>query len=95
MPTIGTGIPVDPGEAGLASVDGFIRERTGKPVDHGALLALAEEMVETFRLGAFTGEGLSAKWCRELYDKYTRRIREALGRVENNVQRSAEGWDDC
>lgn len=36
-------------------------------------------MVETFRLGAFTGEGLDAKWCRELHDKYARRIREALG----------------
>lgn len=47
--------------------------------DRDALLALAEEMVETFRLGAFTGEGLGAKWCRELHDKYTRLIREALG----------------
>lgn len=34
-------IPADPGEAGLASVDGFIRERTGKPVDREALLELA------------------------------------------------------
>lgn len=67
----------------------------GRTVDCDALLALAEEMVETFRLGAFTGEGLGAKWCRELHDKYTRLIREALGKVENNVQRSAEGWDDC
>lgn len=47
--------------------------------DRDALLELAEEMVETFRLGAFTGEGLGAKWCRELHDKYARRIREALG----------------
>lgn len=43
------------------------------------LLALAEEMVEMFRIGAFTGEGLDARWCRELHGKYTRRIREALG----------------
>lgn len=47
--------------------------------DRDALLAPAEEMVEAFRLGAFTGEGLDAKWCRELHDKYARRIREALG----------------
>lgn len=43
------------------------------------LLELADEMVETFRLGALTGEGLDAKWCRELHDKYARRLREALG----------------
>lgn len=48
------------------------------PVDRDALLAMIEEMVETFRLGAFTGEGLDAKWCRELHDKYAHRIREAL-----------------
>lgn len=52
-------------------------ELTG--IDRDALLALAEEMVEAFRLGAFTGEGLDAKWCRELHNKYARRIREALG----------------
>lgn len=43
------------------------------------LLALAEEMIEMFRIGGCTGEGLDAKWCRELHDKYDRRIREALG----------------
>lgn len=48
-------------------------------IDRDALLALAKEMVEMFRLGAFTGEGLDAKWCRELHGKYARRIREALG----------------
>lgn len=47
--------------------------------DAEALVESAKEMVETFRLGAFTGEGLDAKWCRELHDKYARRIREALG----------------
>ena len=47
--------------------------------DREALLALAEEMVEMFRIGAFTGEGIDRSWCRELYDKYARRIREALG----------------
>lgn len=47
--------------------------------DAEALMESAKEMVETFRLGAFTGEGLDAKWCRELHDKYARRIRETLG----------------
>ena len=37
-------IPADPGEAGLACVDAFIREHTEKPVDRDALLALADEM---------------------------------------------------
>lgn len=48
-------------------------------IDRDALLAIAEEIVEMFRLGAFTGEGIDAKWCRELHDKYARRIREACG----------------
>lgn len=47
--------------------------------DAEALVELAKEMVETFRLGAFTGEGLDAKWCRELHDKYARLVRETLG----------------
>lgn len=47
--------------------------------DAEALVELAKEMVETFRLGAFTGEGLDAKWCRELHDKYARLVRKALG----------------
>lgn len=47
--------------------------------DAEALVELAKEMVETFRLGAFTGEGLDAKWCRELHDKYVRLVRETLG----------------
>lgn len=46
--------------------------------DAEALMELAKEMVETFRLGAFTGEGLNAKWCRELHDKYARLVRETL-----------------
>lgn len=48
-------------------------------IDRDALLALAEEMVEMFRIGAFTGEGLDARGCRVLHGKYTRRIREARG----------------
>lgn len=47
--------------------------------DAEALVELAKEMVETFRLGAFTGEGLDTKWCRELHDKYARLVRETLG----------------
>lgn len=47
--------------------------------DVETLVASAKEMVEMFRLGAFTGEGLDAKWCRELHDKYIRLIRETLG----------------
>lgn len=39
-------IPVDPGEAGLACVDAFIREHTEKPVDRDALLAVADELSE-------------------------------------------------
>lgn len=57
----------------------FQRSFATEPCDREALLAMIEEMVETFRLGAFTGEGLDAKWCRELYDKYAHRIRETLG----------------
>lgn len=59
----------------------FGNEGERSDCDRDALLAPAEEMVEAFRLGAFTGEGLDAKWCRELHDKYARRIREALGVV--------------
>lgn len=50
--------------------------------DREALLALADEMVEMFRIGAFTGEGIDRSWCRELYDKYAKRIRETCGVVE-------------
>ena len=47
--------------------------------DRDALLAMANEMVEMFRIGAFTGEGIDRSWCRELYDKYAKRVREACG----------------
>ena len=43
------------------------------------LLKLADEMLDAFRVGARSGEGIDAKWCRELHDDYDRRIREALG----------------
>lgn len=80
---IWTGIPVDPGEAGLASVDGFIRERTGKPVDRDvlpvdrdALLALADELDES--LAWMDGDELVAVLESSLRD-VSRRIREACG----------------
>ena len=69
-------IPADPGEAGLACVDAFIREHTEKPVDRDALLELADDM------DAYTkcddercGEMMPPK---DIHD-YARRIREALG----------------
>ena len=40
-------IPADPGEAGLACVDAFIREHTEKPVDRDALLRLSDEIYDT------------------------------------------------
>lgn len=61
----------------------YKRGESGPTYDRDTLLAPAEEMVEAFRLGAFTGEGLDAKWCRELHDKYADRIREALGETRD------------
>ena len=64
------------------SAVGYVNGRCGRfsPMpDKESLLALTEEMVEMFRIGAFTGEGIDKSWCRELYDKYARRIREASG----------------
>ena len=68
-------IPADPGEAGLASVDGFIRERTEKTVDRDALLALADEMDEVAQRRRSMGyEGFAIG-----DEDRARRIREALG----------------
>lgn len=64
-------IPADPGEAGLASVDGFIRERTGKPVDRDVLLELADEM------GSADPEDLDI--AIDFVTECASRIREALG----------------
>ena len=64
-------VPSDPGEAGLACVDAFIREHTEKPVDREALLALADELDERHRW-CCGGDAVHAKDCAE-------RIREALG----------------
>ena len=51
--------------------------------DRKALLALADGMLSAFRVGARCGEGIDARWCRELHDDYARRIREACGEVCN------------
>ena len=67
-------IPSDPGEAGLACVDAFIREHTEKQVDRDALLALADE-IEIDGAGALD----DGDWCKPLLVEYARRIREALG----------------
>lgn len=37
---------------------------------------MAREMIDTFRLGCVSGEGISKKWCRELYEKYGKSLRE-------------------
>ena len=75
-------IPADPGEAGLACVDAFIREHTEKPVDREALLALADEI----EYGASSDDGeyhdLPATMVAAVARKqmeYARSIREALG----------------
>lgn len=79
-------IPADPGEAGLASLEGFIREHTEKPVDRDALLELADEMFEDAIGLAFISQlekneelqDLQSTMAKALMD-YARRIREALG----------------
>ena len=64
-------IPADPGEAGIACVDAFIREHTEKPVDRDALLALADEIEDND-----VTYSVSTQY---VLDDYARRIREALG----------------
>lgn len=67
----------------LTAITRYKHGESGLPlemlVDRDALLAMAEEMVEMFRIGAFTGEGLDARGCRVLHGEYARRIREACG----------------
>lgn len=48
--------------------------------DHDALLELANDMAGMFRIGAVSGEGLDAKWCRELHDKYASCINNIIGK---------------
>ena len=37
---------------------------------------LCEWLLEPYRLGAVTGEGVDREWCRETYDKATQRLRK-------------------
>ena len=87
-------IPADPGEAGLASVDGFIREmRHSTKEEQDEYTAMLEKMsvglhpVDRDALLALADEmeidGAGAlddgDWCKPLLVEYARRIREALG----------------
>lgn len=62
----------------LESVERRIREHAERTVDGDALLTLTDEMNDMFRIGAASGAGLDAKWCRELHDKFAHRIRETV-----------------
>ena len=80
---------IDPSESGQnrdKNQDSVQKESPIVQIEHecdrDALLAMADEMVEMFRIGASTGEGIDRSWCRELHDKYARRIREACGEVD-------------
>lgn len=68
-------IPADPGEAGLACVDAFIREHTEKPVDRDELLALADVMDGH---ADEMHDGCNFASAGDMRD-YARRIREACG----------------
>ena len=64
------------------SAVGYVNDRCTRfsPMpDTDALLKLNEGMLDAFRVGARSGEGIDHAWCRELYDDYARRIREACG----------------
>ena len=49
--------------------------------DREPLIALSKGMLDAFRVGAVSGEGIDRVWCRELHNEYARRIREACGEV--------------
>ena len=75
-------------ETGRAMIgDSFWQRCEGWFVDREALLALTDGMLDAFRVGARCGEGIDAKWCRELHDDYARRIREACG---GEIEREAD-----
>ena len=76
-------IPADPGEAGLACVDAFIREHTEKPVDRDALLALADEIEgPECVMRCCNGTYAGIMFVAINHERIARRIREALGVVE-------------
>ena len=81
-------IPADPGEAGLACVDAFIREHTEKPVDRDALLELsdgleadADRIIMAAKNAQFGGgpRMSEAKHDASEWRSIARRIREACG----------------
>lgn len=44
--------------------------------ENAKLKALCEWLLEPYRLGAITGEGVDKRWCRETYDGGSYRLRE-------------------
>ena len=44
--------------------------------ENAKLKALCEWLLEPYRLGAITGEGVDKQWCRETYDGGSYRLRE-------------------
>ena len=44
--------------------------------ENAKLRALCEWLLNPYRLGAVTGEGVDRQWCRETYDGGTYRLRE-------------------
>lgn len=44
--------------------------------ENAKLRSLCEMLLETYRLGAVTGEGADKFWCREMYDRGMRMLRE-------------------
>lgn len=64
---------------GIRNWTDYLADLIEPTCDHDALLELANDMAGMFRIGAVSGEGLDAKWCRELHDKYASYIHEALG----------------
>ena len=74
-------IPADPGEAGLACVDAFIREHTEKPVDRDALLALADKVVADTEEDVRSEDLVPAWQAGEALRDVASKIREACGEV--------------
>lgn len=54
------------------------REQTidGLHADNAKLRELCEWLLNPYRLGAVTGEGVDKQWCRETYDEGSYRLRE-------------------
>lgn len=50
--------------------------------ENAKLRDLCEWLLNPYRLGAVTGEGVDRQWCRETYDGGSYRLRELGGEVE-------------